>query len=74
MPRVSDASMMTRAIRVDATSITPPTKKSRVFLATQPSIVGAEIKASEVNRSTAVSVLRIAEWKSPQFNGRIFLK
>ena len=74
MPAIPDASMMTRVRRVNATSIADPEKKSRTFVAPEKKILGAEVKASEVTRWQGVSVLQVSSWKSPQFNGRIFLK
>lgn len=74
MPAVPDASMMTRVRRINATNITDPTKKSRTFVATQKSTIGTEVLAAEVTRIRPLSVLRLPTWKSPQFNGRIFLK
>ena len=74
MPSVPDASMMTRFRRVNATSVADPEKKSRTFVAPEKKIVGAEVKAAEVTRWRAISVLRLPQWESPQFNGRIFLK
>ena len=74
MPSVPDASMMTRYRRVNATVNPDPAKKSRTFLAPEKKIIGAEVRAAEVTRVRATSVLALPMWKSPQFNGRIFLK
>lgn len=73
MPSVPDASMMTRYRRVAATITADPEKKSRTFVSPIKDI-GAETKVAEVTRNTSFSVLQPAQWKSPQFNGRIFLK
>lgn len=74
MPRVSDASDMTRFRRVAATVNTDPEKKSRTFLApTKDGFLTAEVRAGEVTRINPNTVLTIATWKSPAFKGRIFL-
>jgi hypothetical protein len=66
--------MMTRVRRINATNTADPEKKSRTFVATLKTSVGAEIRAAEVIRIRPISVLELPSWKSPQFNGRIFLK
>lgn len=74
MPKVSDASMMTEFKRVGATVNADPEKKSRTFVApTKQGYLASTLKASEVQRNLPTSVLEIARWKTPQFNGRFFL-
>lgn len=77
MPRVPDASMVTKFARINATTIADPEKKSRTFVAVQkdglqPSVLRASDVGSTVTPTR--TVLAIPEWKSPQFNGRIFVK
>jgi len=77
MPKVPDASMVTTFTRVQATIPTDPVNKSRTFVAvTKNSYQGAILRASDVGQEmySAQSVLRIPLWKSPQFNGRFFVK
>jgi len=74
MPRVSDASDMTRFRRVAATVNTDPVKKSRTFVApTKDGFLTSEIRAAEVARINPNTVLSTPTWKSPAFKGRIFL-
>lgn len=74
MPKVPDASMVTTYARVRATVNPDPEKKSRTFLATtENSYLGAIVRASETQRYASQSVLQVAAWKRPQFNGRFFL-
>ena len=74
MPQTPDASMMTTYVRVRANVNPDPEKKSRTFLATtENSYLSAVVRASETQRYAQGTVLQIAEWKRPQFNGRFFL-
>jgi hypothetical protein len=77
MPRTPDASFVTTFRRVNATVPTAPEKKSASF--TAPIVQGYLIattrstqEAQSISRSQ--SVLSIPAWKSPQFNGRFFVK
>jgi hypothetical protein len=75
MPRVSDASSFTEFRRVRSTVNADPEKKSRTFVAPiKDGYQTAIIRASEVRRYGPNSVLAIPAWKSPQFNGRFFVK
>ena len=77
MPYTPDASMVTTFMRAQATIPADPVKKSRTFVAvTKNSYQGAVLRASDVGREMyfAQSVLAVPAWKSPQFNGRFFLK
>lgn len=77
MPRVPDASMATTFTRIRATTIADPTIKSSSFLAVQKDGLQISVlRASDVGSSInpTKSVLSIPPWKSPQFNGRIFVK
>lgn len=77
MPRVPDASMVTTFARLNATTIADPVKKSRTFVAVQKEgLQLSTIRASDVGSTITPSrtVLAIPVWKSPQFNGRIFVK
>ena len=74
MPKVPDASMVTTYARVRATINPDPEKKSRTFLATtENSYLGAIVLASETQRNAQGSVLGVAAYRRPQFNGRFFL-
>lgn len=75
MPSVPDASSMTTFRRVAATVPTDPTIKSRTFVAPiKQGYLSSIVRASEVRRWIPGTVLSLPSWKSPQFNGRIFLK
>ncbi len=75
MPQTPDASMMTEFRRVRATVNADPTVKSRVFDAPiKQGYLSSIIRASEVRRYGPNTVLSVPEWKSPQFNGRFFVK
>lgn len=77
MPYIPDASSVTRFRRAESTIVADPVKKSRTFVAvTKNSYQSAILRASDVGSEmyAAQSVLRIPEWKSPQFNGRFFVK
>ena len=77
MPSVPDASMVTRFRRVNATTNTDPEKKSRTFFAPiKNSYLIATLRASDVGVTITptLSVLALPTWKSPQFNGRFFVK
>ncbi len=68
---------MTRFRRAEATIVADPVKKSRTFVAvTKSSYQAAILRASDVGSEMyfAQSVLQIPSWKSPQFNGRFFVK
>lgn len=74
MPKTPDASSMTTYLRVGATITPDPEKKSRTFVAPiKQGFLASTLRANEVTppRST---ILSIPAWKSPQFNGRFFLK
>jgi len=76
MPSVPDASSVTRFRRVAATNTTDPTIKSAVFVAPLKNVITPVVRASDVGQdiSPTQSVLGIPPWKSPQFNGRFFVK
>ena len=76
MPSVPDASSVTRFRRVNATVNTDPVKKSAVFLAPLKNVIPPMTRTSDVGEdiSPVNSLLRAPIWKSPQFNGRFFLK
>lgn len=75
MPKVPDASMVTTYARVRATVNPDPVKKSRTFVpAMEGGYQNSIVRASETQRYAQGTVLRIATWKRPQFNGRFFLK
>lgn len=74
MPKVPDASMATTYARVRATVNPDPEKKSRTFVAAMESgYLNSVVRASETQRYAQGTVLQIAAWKRPQFNGRFFL-
>lgn len=77
MPRTPDASFVTQFVRVNATVPNDPEKKSRTFVAPikqgyQSAILRATQEGQEMVFSQ--SVLSLPQWKSPQFNGRFFVK
>ncbi len=77
MPRTPDASMVTSFRRVNATVPADPEKKSRTFVApTKQGYLIATLRSTQEGQSIRPpqSVLGVPAWKSPQFNGRIFLK
>jgi hypothetical protein len=77
MPYTPDASMVTTFMRAHATIPADPVNKSRTYVAvTKNSYQGAVLRASDVGQEMYFkqSVLDIPRWKSPQFNGRFFLK
>lgn len=77
MPYVPDASSVTRFRRAEATVVPDPVKDSRTFLAvTKGGYQSAILRASDVGMDIvwSQSVLAIPPWKSPQFNGRFFVK
>lgn len=75
MPRVSDASQMTEFRRVRATVNTDPVKKAATFVApTKQGYLASTLLASEVRRYAPNTVLAVAAWKTPQFNGRFFIR
>ncbi len=75
MPRVSDASAVTEFRRVRATVNTDPVKKSATFVApTKDGYLTSTLRASEVRRNASNTVLAVPVWKTPQFNGRFFIR
>lgn len=77
MPYTPDASSVTRFRRAEATIVADPSKKSRTFVAViKNSYQSAILRASDVGQEMrpSQSVLSIPPWKSPQFNGRFFVK
>ena len=77
MPRTPDASMVTAFARVNATVPTAPEKKSRTFDAPiKGGYLSATLRSTQEGQSIVYSqsVLALPEWKSPQFNGRFFVK
>ena len=77
MPRVPDASSVTTFRRVNATVPTAPTIKSASFTAPiKQGYLSSVLLASQEGQSVvrSQSVLALPAWKSPQFNGRIFVK
>lgn len=76
MPRVPDASMVTKFARINATTVADPTIKSRTFLAVQKDGLQISVlRASDVGSGVTPTktVLAIPQWKSPRFNGRFFV-
>lgn len=77
MPRVPDASSVTTFFRVNATVTPDPVKKSRTFVSpTRDGYLISTLRATDVAQdiSPTLTVLSVPAWKSPQFNGRFFLK
>lgn len=77
MPRVPDASMATTFVRVQATVPSDPVKKSASFDAPlRQGYLSATLRSTQEGKSIVASqsVLAVPPWKSPQFNGRFFLK
>ena len=77
MPKVPDASSVIQFRRVNATILNDPVKKSRTFVAPiKDGYQNAILRASDVGQdiTPTQSVLSIPPWKSPQFNGRFFVK
>lgn len=76
MPYVPDASSAIRFRRINATVNTDPVKKSRTFNAPLKTVITPVLRASDVGQdiSPTRSVLAVPQWKSPQFNGRFFVK
>ena len=77
MPRTPDASFVTQFRRVNATVPTDPVKKSRTFEAPlKQGYLSAVLRSTQEGQSIvkSQSVLEIPQWKSPQFNGRFFVK
>lgn len=67
MPRVPDASMMTRAIKAGASIPAAPVKKSSSFAAPPPGgYIGAMLRTSEVQRYRVGSLLANPSWKGLQ--------
>ena len=77
MPYIPDASSVTTVMRAHATIPADPVKKSRTFEAViKGGYQSAQLRASSAGQELyfAQSVLAIPPWKSPQFNGRFFVK
>lgn len=77
MPRTPDASMVTTFVRVNATVPTAPEKKSASFDAPlKQGYLASVLRATLEGKSIVYSqsVLALPSWKSPQFNGRFFVK
>ena len=77
MPRTPDASFVTQFRRVNATVPNDPEKKSRTFEAPlKQGYLSAVLRSTQEGQSMvkSQSVLEIPQWKSPQFNGRFFVK
>jgi hypothetical protein len=69
--------MVTAFARVNATFPTAPDKKSRTFDAPlKGGYLSATLRSTQEGQSIVYSqsVLSVPSWKSPQFNGRFFLK
>lgn len=66
--------MMTTFHRVEATITADPVKQSRTFVApTKGGYLSSIVRASDVS-TVPTSVLSLPTYKSPQFNGRFFVK
>jgi hypothetical protein len=77
MPRVPDASSVTTFRRVGATVNTDPVKKTASFTApTKQGYLISTLRATQEGQTIVASqsVLALPAWKSPQFNGRFFVK
>jgi hypothetical protein len=77
MPRTPDASFVTQYRRVNATTLLDPEKKSRTFVApTKDGYLTAVLRSTQEGRQIVFSqsLLSLPSWKSPQFNGRFFVK
>lgn len=75
MPRVPDASMMTRVVKAAATVTPDPEKKSRTFVApVKQGYQSAQLRASEVQRYIPGTVLALPTWISPQAARKLLLK
>ena len=77
MPHTPDASMVTTFRRVNATVPDAPTKKSASFDAPiKAGYLIATTRSTQEAQSIAFSrsVLEPSIYKSPQFNGRFFVK
>lgn len=69
--------MVTQFRRVNATVPADPEKKSRTFVApTKDGYLSAVLRTTQEGQSIVYSqsLLEIPPWKSPQFNGRFFVK
>lgn len=74
MPQVPDASSVTQFRRARATIPADVTIKSRTYLyVTKDGYQSSLLRASQVGLPSE-TVLSVPPWKSPRFNGRIFLK
>lgn len=77
MPHTPDASFVTQFRRVNATVPNDPVKKSRTFEAPlKQGYLSAVLRSTQEGQTIvkSQSVLAIPQWKSPQFNGRFFVK
>lgn len=75
MPRVPDASMVTRVVKANATTVADPTIKSRTFVAVlKNSYQASQLRASEPQRYVPGSVLALPRWTSPQTGRKLFVK
>lgn len=69
--------MVTTFARVNATVPTDPVKKSRTFDAPlKQGYLSATLRSTQEGQSIVYSqsVLALPPWRSPQFNGRFFVK
>ena len=69
--------MVTAFARVNATVPNAPEKKSRTFDAPlKGGYLSATLRSTQEGQTIVYSqsVLSVPSWKSPQFNGRFFLK
>ena len=65
--------MATRVLKAAATVNTDPEKKSRTFVAPlKQGYLGAQLRASEVQRYIPGTVLAIPVWTSPHFARKRF--
>ena len=66
------ASEFTTLTRVIATQTTDPDKKSRTFVAPNKAVIAPIVRESSVSMMPLTKVVRF-NWKSPPFNGRIYI-
>ncbi len=75
MPRVPDASMVTRVVKAAATVTPDPTIKSRTFVAPlKQGYQASQLRASETQRYIPGTVLALPVWTSPQAARKLFVK
>jgi hypothetical protein len=60
------ASDFTTLARVNATQTTDPEKKSRTFVAPNKAVIAPIVNQLTISR-------QVRNWKSPPFNGRIYI-